>query len=327
MSFSQRTVRWYHAIAACATLIVLLAGSGQVLAREASPSVPTPPVSCGAAPHIQPPPLPRSVPKTTALKPICANGQVPHLTNTASVHSKGIAPARQRLQQLKPSIAAGYHYVYGYQYTTGIGAEGYYTQHTPFLSSSDSHTLAEIAGESTDGQQIVEIGWTVDRGLNGDSNPHLFVFSWVNRVPNCYNGCGYVQYSSTFFPGMTVAGDGSQHFYAMQNYNGNWWLFYDTQWIGYFPGTIWSNQNVTFNQLGLIQWFGEVSSGGGTNTQMGNGIFGSNAGSASIVNAAVITSASSATLASVNIGVTDPSCYNSGWITMSYSFSYGGPGC
>lgn len=49
--------------------------------------------------------------------------------------------------------------------------------------------------QSEDGRHIVEVGWTVDRELNGDAQPHLFVYHWVDGQATCYNGCGFVQYS------------------------------------------------------------------------------------------------------------------------------------
>lgn len=314
-------------------LALLLTLASQAFAQQASASSAGGVAShqaftCQPAPHIQAPPALILVP--TSARPtrsLCGNGSVPQPQAVAPTSSlKGIAPAAAS-RGIHPNIASGFHYVYGFQFATAIGAEGSLSQHQPNLSASDFHTLAEIAGESSDGRQIVEIGWTVDRGLNGDSSPHLFVFHWINSGATCYNGCGYVQFSSTLFPGMTVANNGTQPLYAMENFQGNWWLWYNTEWIGYFPGTLWSSAGVTFTQLGLTQWFGEVASGGGSFTQMGNGIFGSNAGSASIVNAALITSTSSATLASASLNATDPSCFNFGGTSPASSFRYGGPGC
>src|SRR5260370_31074862 len=324
--------RLKYAIPVLALLVTLLTSTSHSFAQSSShhhvsPSAHQNSFRCFPTPHIQAPPAPMGATRHSALKAICPSGQVPQPTTAPAIIAKSKKGAPPADGTLHPSIAPGYHYVHGYQHTTGIGAEGYLSQHKPFLNSSDNHTLAEIAGQSSDGKQIAEIGWTVDRGLNGDDNPHLFVFAWCHGVGNCYNGCGYVQFSSTLPPGMTVASDGSQHLYAMEYFNGNWWLYYDTEWIGYFPGSIWSNKGVTFTQVGLIQWFGEVLSKGGSNTQMGNGILGSNPGSASISNAAVITTPSSAAHASINLNATDPSCYNYGWITLSYSFRYGGPGC
>jgi len=318
-----------NVVLACAVLLLsLFAFSGQAFAQTTTNSdVNGNQISsfrCVARPKIQAPPEPfHQKMATQVLQPICASGQVPQSINTR-ITEKGRAPLP--VVPHKANIAAGYHYVYGYQYATALGGDAYFSQHTPFLSSSDNHTLAETASESSDGRQIVEIGWTVDRGLNGDSNPHLFVFSWVNGNPNCYNGCGYVQYSNTFRPGQAVAGDGSVYLYAIEYYQGNWWLYSQNQWLGYFPGTLWSNQGVNFSQVGLVQWFGEVSSGGGSGTQMGNGIYGSNSGSATITNASFITSVTTATAANLSVNATDPSCYNSGVINTS-AFGFGGPGC
>jgi hypothetical protein len=54
-------------------------------------------------------------------------------------------------------------------------------------------------------------------------------------------------------------------------YNGNWWAWFDNQWLGYFPGTEWNN---AYTKSALLQWFGEVASQNGIppKTQMGDGI-------------------------------------------------------
>lgn len=313
---------------ALACVVSVFAFSGQAFAQTTTHSAvngsQARSFQCIKGPKIKAPPDPlQHKIVTRVLRSTCASGNVPQPTN-ARITQKGRPPTPVALH--KAGIAAGYHYVYGYQYATALGGDAYFSQHTPYLNPSDNHTLAEVAAKSSDGRQIVEIGWTVDRGVNGDANPHLFVFSWVNGNPNCYNGCGYVQYSSTFRPGQAVAGDGSTYLYGIEYYQGNWWLYSQNQWLGYFPGTLWSNQGVNYSQVGLVQWFGEVSSGGGSGTQMGNGIYGSNAGSAAITNASFITSVSTATSASLTVNATDPSCYNSGVINTS-SYNYGGPGC
>ena len=86
-----------------------------------------------------------------------------------------------------------------------MGQTGSLTQHQPYLGVNDYHTLAEISVESADLRQIVEVGWTVDRGVNGDSLPHLFVFHWVNGAPTCYYGCGFVPVQSPWSPGSPVS--------------------------------------------------------------------------------------------------------------------------
>ena len=287
---------------------------------------------CVARPRVQAPqPLTHNVAVQATQKPECPTGQVPQPLGLPTVsNASHFLPSPQQAH-----IAQGYHYVYGLQYIAVPGNEAYFSQHTPRLDVKDDHTLAETAAQSTDGNQIVEIGWTVDRGVNGDAKPHLFVFSWVNRVPNCYNGCGYVQYSNTFRPGQVVAGNGVSYLYAIEYYQGNWWLYSQNQWLGYFPESLWSSKHVKFTQTGLVQWFGEISSEGGTRTQMGDGIFGTKTGSATITNAALLTSPTTTKPAHLSITDTNPTCYNHRAISTTpapppgtnNSFAYGGPGC
>ena len=125
----------------------------------------------------------------------------------------------------------------------------------PYLDSGDYHTLAEISVQSADGQQIVEVGWNVDRTVNGDSDPHLFVYHWVDRKESCYNACGWQQYSSTIKPGDTLPVGSSKRF-GIMHYNDAWWVVYDTEWIGYFPDALWDGR---YTRSGLQQFFGEVA--------------------------------------------------------------------
>ncbi len=101
----------------------------------------------------------------------------------------------------------------------------------------------------------------------------LFVFHWKDWVPTCYNACGWVQYSSTYFPGQSlVALKGKQVYVGYVFYQGNWWAWFDNQWLGYYPGTEWNGEYTLAN---TIQWFGEVSTHNGVppKTDMGNGSF------------------------------------------------------
>ncbi|WP_239163114.1 neprosin family prolyl endopeptidase [Paractinoplanes rishiriensis] len=152
--------------------------------------------------------------------------------------------------------------------------DGFYTNVSiakPYLDKADYHTLAELAVQSADGKQIVEIGWNVDRLVNGDDEPHLFVYHWVDRKTSCYNGCGFQQYSSTIKPGDRLPSDVIKKF-GIQYFKDAWWVAYDSEWIGYFPEKLWNNQGITFNRSGLLQVFGEVAATSDAPcTDMGNG--------------------------------------------------------
>jgi hypothetical protein len=132
------------------------------------------------------------------------------------------------------------------------------------------HSLEELSvqGGSGDGN-IVELGSIVFGGTN---YPQLFVFHWLSWNPTCYN-CDFVQYSATYFPGMNLTPFvGKQVYNGYVYYKGNWWAWFNDQWVGYFPGSLWGG---TYSASNLTQWFGEVATSNGIppQTQMGDGLF------------------------------------------------------
>ncbi|MBB4695689.1 neprosin family prolyl endopeptidase [Paractinoplanes abujensis] len=172
-----------------------------------------------------------------------------------------------------PESKVNFMYNVGSQSADTAGVYANVTIGKPELDRDDYHTLAEIALQSADEKQIVEVGWTVDRVVNGDDDPHLFVFHWVNGEPQCYNGCGWVQADGAIKPGATLTYGVTKKF-GIQYYDKGWWVAYDTEWIGYFPEEIWNKQGVKFNRSGLVQVFGEVAASASksvTCTDMGNG--------------------------------------------------------
>jgi hypothetical protein len=118
------------------------------------------------------------------------------------------------------------------------------------------------------------VGWTVDRAVNGDDDPHQFVFHWVNNQPTCYNTCGgFVPYKGGVAPGDTLPVGDLKKFGIAHN-DGAWWISYDTTFVGYFLDKEWSRQGADFTQGGYFQAFGEVASAPsitGSCTQMGSG--------------------------------------------------------
>lgn len=185
------------------------------------------------------------------------------------------------------SVHASNHKPYVYN-ACGVGAPTY-NGRTTF------HTLFEVAAQSYDGQQRVEVGWTIDCKLNnGSLNPHLFVYRWVNGAPGCYNNsaCGgfvdnptetvdagdSVTYTptgsnpSTVYDYEIVRCDRLPSWSAANNRpswapagTGNGWCIRyqkvgdpDNE-VGMYPDTLWSGQGVTFTKLGLVQAFGEIA--------------------------------------------------------------------
>jgi hypothetical protein len=195
-------------------------------------------------------------------------------------------------------------------------------------TNGPGHTLDEVAaqGDASDGD-IVEVGWNVSTTQYNNANPHLFVDHWMGWVPSCYDGCNWQQYSATYFPGMDIGPlVGRQVYMGWVFYAGNWWAWFDDQWLGYFPGTEWGGN---YQHNDLVQWFGEVSSPSfiPPHTDMGNGLFSADA-----------RAALNATLCDVN--ATDWVCWYRDQQTWSATFTayydvnrsgfgavrYGGPG-
>jgi hypothetical protein len=173
-----------------------------------------------------------------------------------------------------------YLYATGKQEAETDGAAALMTVGNPRVSSDDWHSLAEIAVQSEDEHQVVEVGWNVDRATNGDSDTHLFVYHWVDGVETCYNTCDFTPYSrASIRPGDTLATGASKQF-GIQHFNNAWWIAYDSEWIGSFSDRLWDG---SFTRTGLVQFFGEVAaSSTAPCTQMGNGVSSSSSTAARI---------------------------------------------
>jgi hypothetical protein len=223
-----------------------------------------------------------------------------------------------------PSRQVKYHYATAYQYVQAEGTYANLVISKPKLAKSDYHTLAEIAVQSADGKQTVEVGWTVDRGVNeGSEDPHLFVYHWVDGKESCYNACGFVQYSKTVTPGYVLPQGVSKRF-GIQHFNGAWWIAYDSEWIGYFPDSLWSE--TPFTEAGLIQWFGEIAASTAEPcTEMGTGAPVASTAAARVGTIALLGGAEpSLTFRTTSAGV-EPGHYPMERLS-DRTFRYGGPG-
>jgi hypothetical protein len=277
---------------------------------------------CVEAPRVELPPLastPAAPEQAESLPRPCAEGMVPQPVDR---HAPKRHPSWMNGSDFDAQ-ALSYFYAGTYQYKQALGVFGNATQSAPYLATSDYHTLFEFAAQDSSRNQIVEVGWTVDRAVNGDAQPHLFVFHWINGAPQCYNGCGWVQVSATRYPGMPVAVTSTPQGYGIRYYNGNWWVHYQGEAIGYFPGSRWGG---TYTQMALAQWFGEVAANASSpGTDMGTGAFGTAVDAAGVSGLYFLLSNGTTSTASLSPNVTHPSLYNVGSSTAT-SFKYGGPG-
>lgn len=266
----------------------LPAGAAQVDPHANPPA--TPPVTAVYAPKAKPPPLPGSA-------------------AAADRGKSGTAAATQFL------------YAQAAQTAPSGGAFAWFDVAKPTLYASDAHTLAELAVSSADGKQIVEVGWTVDRAVNGDAEPHLFVYHWVDGQPTCYNGCGWVPRAGGGGPAGKKLTPGDVQYLTIRHAPGGWWISADgVGWLGHFPDSLWGGR---FTQAGIQQWFGEVAANSGTPcTDMGNGLFSSSTSATRIYNIGLWDSSATPSIAT---GHTHPNYYTA-TRANARSMRFGGPG-
>lgn len=245
---------------------------------------------------------------------------------TASADAKGLYGPKGNPFHAAASTqgASSLTYLYGgaYQFAVADGSNMFMTVSRPALAAADSHSLGEMAASSADSKNYVEVGWTVDRGLFGDLEPHLFVYHWVNGLPTCYNGCGFVPFANaaSVRAGMTLRPSSATPQFTIQHFQGNWWVGFNGVFFGYFPDSLWGG---AFTKVGLAQWFGEVAADSATPcTDMGNGLFASSPSSSTAAAIGFIGGPAA------NIGLTtttNPSLY-SATLTSSNTVHFGGPG-
>lgn len=154
----------------------------------------------------------------------------------------------------------------------------------------DFHTLGEIAVQSSDQKQTVEVGITKDAAVCGAgvNKVCLFVYWWKNGVGQGYNGSGFVDYASEpLNAGADVSADtGTQKRVQIANTGTAWWIGYNLKWVGYYPNTLWSastpsGPGVTFTTATKFNAFYEAATSvDKTCTDIGNGYLASDVNSA-----------------------------------------------
>ncbi|MET0492616.1 MAG: neprosin family prolyl endopeptidase [Actinoplanes sp.] len=218
-----------------------------------------------------------------------------------------------------------FFYQGAHQFGVTDGTWANLTIEKPTLHKDDNHTLTEITVQSADGRQIVEFGWNVDREVNGNAEPHMFVFYWYNGVPKGYNADFNPKPGASTGPGPKFtlpASDENTEVskrFGIQHNDGAWWFAYDREWLGSIPDDKWGG---TFTRGGLTQWFGEVATlSDHPCTQMGNGLLGTN-GKAARIGTIALTNGPE-----VNPVMRDAiPGYNADLRPGNVTFRFGGPG-
>lgn len=230
----------------------------------------------------------------------------------------GSGPATSR-----PGDKAQFMYAGGYEYVTTEGAAVSMSQARPHMDENNGiHSLMELAVESADRQQIVEVGWTVEPAPTPEGNtlPRLFVSHWVNGVRPCpvINDCDFV-WTAKEARGKVVDVTKMGR-YAIEHTIQGWQVSHNGKSLGYFEDRLWPENS--FTTAGLVQVFGEVvATSRNTCTAMGNGKFPDDSGAAKFLGFQLIPAS---TPAALSLWVTDSRLY--GAYQSGNELRIGGPG-
>lgn len=257
--------------------------------------------------------------------------------------AKDKAPAVKKQSKGKPPApcAAGPCYRYaGARWNGGAtlkdGATSRMQVRSPALCTDTYHSLSEVAVESADGQQIVEIGWTVDKVVNGDTKPRLFTYYWINGVGQGYN-------TATDFSaepknqGMDMTPYlNSQVWFKALHSGTDWFLGIDvgdgtgTHWVAYLEDFRWTNLGAAaFQKTPYVQVFGEIAertdTGSSAKQDMGNGVLASS--TAGTTNGSFNTYAGGTGGLTAYTGSYQDTANGYGYTALStFSYNYGGGG-
>lgn len=194
---------------------------------------------------------------------------------------------------------AGYFHNIDSQNGMFYGWDGFLNVWDPRVNSppgpGDDHSILQVWLQNYDKPELqsLEGGWTVDQLLNGDTQPHIFTYYTTNGYTQDGNNLGgyntmyngWVQYSSSVFPGIRINGistwggpqfDVSMKFQLYREPNNgplNWWVAVQDIWMGYYPASLFSGG--LGNNVDWIGCGGEVYSSLSnpelTDDQMGSG--------------------------------------------------------
>jgi len=191
---------------------------------------------------------------------------ISQLTRTISLKDYGSKPGGLLVNKNRPNKNPtepnpfGYFHDIDSQSTKFYGCDCFLSVWDPLINDppgpGDDHSILQTWLQNYDKPllQSIEAGWTVDKNLNGDTLPHLFLFYTTNGYTAEGNNLGgynqqysgWKQYSSSVSPGARINGIstvGGQQFdisIKFQLYQGNWWFAVQGSWIGYYPASLFN---------------------------------------------------------------------------------------
>jgi hypothetical protein len=202
-------------------------------------------------------------------------------------------------------------YAFSWHEEQNLGSKGAINIWQPYVGDSAEFSLGQTSvSATTDASRIcfsifcfgvssvlqtIEAGWQKappGTNINGDWFTHFFIYfntnGYASQGDNVggYNHTvdGFVQYSSTVTPGARITSisrlGGAQYSASIdvRLWQGNWWIRYGNQWVGYYPASLFGGLRTggLENRSEKVTWYGEVvdlPDGVPTTTDMGSGRF------------------------------------------------------
>jgi hypothetical protein len=191
---------------------------------------------------------------------------------------------------LDPSTS--YFHAISSQTTTSYGCAGTLNVWDPVINNPSSdgadHSILQTWVQSRGGKTLesVEMGWTVDNSLNGDTQPHVFTYYTNNGYAKNGNNLGgynqlvdgWKQISNSAYPGARINGistqDGTQFGISIQVlFFGGWFYAIQGVLMGYYPAALFSGE--LSKNASWVGFGGEVATDlakpASTKDQMGSG--------------------------------------------------------
>lgn len=171
-----------------------------------------------------------------------------------------------------PSAADPHKYAHAWQQVPCVGTEGTVNTWRPFVQWSNEFSLGQlwlVRGDGT-GRQTIEVGAQTFFDLYHDWEPHLFIFYTTNGYTGSGDNIGgyntdvdgWVQVSTSVYPGLRLADsvDGGEQYelaLKVQLFGGNWWVRVGNEWMGYYPGGLYSASGLA-SGADYVDWGGEI---------------------------------------------------------------------
>ena len=256
---------------------------------------------------------------------VCADGTIPmeritlervmQFPTLQAFLTKG--PASEGQVALPASTSNAHRYAHAYQYVNNNGGNSWLNVWNP--SGDFSISQQWYVGLANNTIQTVEGGW-IHYPAKFGSQSVLFIFYTPDYyVHGCYNlDCpAFVQTNKNWALGSKFSNyssyGGTQYGFSLQwqFYQGNWWLFLQGSAVGYYPGSLYNNGQLT-KYAQEVDYGGETYTGGSSWPQMGSGKFASAGWQQAAFQNSIFyidPTTRSGTYATLTPSQTNPSCY------------------